>query len=444
VAGAAVWAENSFTYTDQARIGRPTDTMTNSRVRQQGATGSVAYEVNERNRLRLDGLYLRNDRQLPPTMVSPAARDALMDEKALVIAGWERNGTRSATDVRVSYAYSDQDFFDSQADTNYLNRSHTLRIRAAQQFLLGRRFTCIARHNSDMAWGRSSSGYADGVFRHMHQTTLSVVHRPLAWLSGEVQVGVVALNARAYPGPFLIGSGIRVLQGWELRGNLSANMRFPTLNDLYWYPGGNLALRPEHLLAAEVGTRFDRRIRSWRVLASFQVFVAGYSDLIQWQPGPSYWVPENVRSTLNKGTETELGFDVNLNKLGVMVRLMHQWNRAYMDMSSVADDPVVGQQLIYVPEHQAKMILSIEVFGARIGADAQYVSGRNVATDGSSVLPPYWLAAAHVGYTFKWNRAHSIAINLSLDNILDQQYQTMAWRPMPGRNWTLGLQYRFN
>jgi|GEM_PF-1815830 len=444
VSGAAVWAENDFTFSDLARIGHPNDTMTNSRVHQQGASGSVAYEVNHLNRLRLDGLYLRNDRQLPPTMVSPTGRDALFDEKALMVLGWERNGRRTTTDIRTSYAYSDQDFFDSKADTNYLNRSHTFRIRAAQQVLLGRGFAFVARLNSDLAWGRSSSGYADGVFRHMNQATISVAHKPLPWLSGEIQAGVQSLNEKVYPGPFLIGSVIRLLPDWELRGNISSNMRFPSLNDLYWYPGGNVALRPEHQLAAELGNRFDRRIEAWRVVAAFQLFVAGYSDLIQWQPGQSYWVPENVRSTLNKGTETELGFDVDLKKMKVILRLMHQWNRAYMDVALSPTDPTLGQQLIYVPEHQAKMLLDLEAFGAALGADAQFVSGRNVATDGSSTLPPYWLVAAHVGYRITVKKAHSINLRFSLNNIFDQQYQTMAWRPMPGRNWAISLRYGFN
>lgn len=444
VAGAAVWAKNDFTFTDLAQIGHPTNTMTNSGVSQQGATGSLVHELNRRNRLRLDGLYLRSDRQLPPTMVSPAARDALLDEKALLILGWERNGLRSASDVRASYAYSDQDFFDSQADTNYLNRSHTFRIRAAQQLLGGRRFTIIARLNSDMAWGRSSSGYADGVFRHLHQATLSLIHRPLTWLSGEAQVGLQSLNTNVYPGPFLIGTSIRVMAGWELRANLSTNMRFPTLNDLYWFPGGNIALLPEHQLAAEVGTRLDRRIKAWHVLAAVQFFVAGYSDLIQWQPGQSYWIPENVRSTINKGTETELGLDFNLKRMSLMFRFMHQWNRAFMDVASYPNDPTLGQQLIYVPEHQAKMIFSLELFGASLGADAQFISSRNVASDGSSTLLPYWLAATHIGYRFQLRQVHSIYLRFSINNIFDQQYQTMAWRPMPGRNWAIGLRYWLN
>jgi len=45
----------------------------------------------------------------------------------------------------------------------------------------------------------------------------------------------------------------------HLRINLSKNHNIPTLNDLYWYPGGNEKLKPEQSLEADLSVDYIKK-----------------------------------------------------------------------------------------------------------------------------------------------------------------------------------------
>jgi outer membrane cobalamin receptor len=40
-------------------------------------------------------------------------------------------------------------------------------------------------------------------------------------------------------------------------------------------------------------------------------------------------------------------------------------------------------------------------------------------------------------------KKHIIGLNISVENLFDKAYQSIAWRPMPGRSFMINLQYQF-
>ena len=80
-----------------------------------------------------------------------------------------------------------------------------------------------------------------------------------------------------------MGGGGVVWEGGEVtaKASVSRNFRFPTLNDLYFMPGGNPELRKEKGWTYDAGLRFGvGREEGWRFAGSATWFDSRIEDWI--------------------------------------------------------------------------------------------------------------------------------------------------------------------
>ena len=73
---------------------------------------------------------------------------------------------------------------------------------------------------------------------------------------------------------------------WNVK--VHRHQRFPTLNDLFWVPGGNPMLRAE--LGWEVRAHLNRKS------AAAEIYYGELADAIVWMPVGTVWTPRNVAS----------------------------------------------------------------------------------------------------------------------------------------------------
>lgn len=81
------------------------------------------------------------------------------------------------------------------------------------------------------------------------------------------------------------------------KASVSRNFRFPTLNDLYFLPGGNPDLKKEHGISYD-GRRFVRRGRggSYSLHGEATWFDSYIDDWIVWLPTfKGFWTPKNIK-----------------------------------------------------------------------------------------------------------------------------------------------------
>ena len=63
---------------------------------------------------------------------------------------------------------------------------------------------------------------------------------------------------------------------------------------------------------------------------------------------------------------------------------------------------------------------------------------RFTTPDHNAVLPAYSTSDVVFGYEKRYHRI-SLTLTFSANNIFDENYQVLAWRAMPGRNYQSGL-----
>ena len=279
-----------------------------------------------------------------------------------------------------------------------------------------------------------SANYSTGVSRYMTSVSLAADHR-LNRVSGINLNSVISIvDGNFMPPDVSAGFEIQPLNGRELimKSNMAVKSRVPTLNDLYWMPGGNELLKPERGYTGEISLDYSQTIHE---LLKINIYATAYlnsvRDMIVWQPGTGgVWSPENIGKIISHGVES--GTSLLLVSDRDYLRLL----LTYTNTSSGEADN--REQLIYVPRHMAYSELRGATGRVIAGASLQSTGKRYITPDNTQYLPAYAVTDLWAG--IRNNRAGiPLEVTFRFENIFNISYQTMAYHPMPPRSILLSV-----
>ena len=234
-----------------------------------------------------------------------------------------------------------------------------------------------------------------------------------------------------------------------LKGSVSANYRMPSLNDLYYQPGGNPDLKPERGFTYEGGVEISRKFSKW----DFEAEVSGYNsritDWIVWLPDfRGFWTPVNVRSVHSYGVETRGRLNFSLGCFDFRFDGFWAWTRSinYGDPASWADESI-GKQLVYIPEFSSGLTGSVSwrnwTFVYRYNHYSErYTTSSNDKDSRLSVLGKYYMNDISLEKRIPL-RFGELGVKGLIYNLFDEEYVSVLSRPMPGINFGLFISYRF-
>jgi vitamin B12 transporter len=224
-----------------------------------------------------------------------------------------------------------------------------------------------------------------------------------------------------------------------LNAGLSRNSKVPTLNDMYWLPGGNPELRNETGYSAETGLELKTALSSRiTVKSGFTGFINSIHNMIQWYPGDgSYWIAGNINTVKTAGLEADLDFAYSGNRFNAHSHTGYTFTKA-SSVSAFGNNHSEVDQLIYIPENQLNTMLKISWTRFFSTIRIIYVSRRYITADNLQFLPGYSLTNLNLGGKFSSGGFDS-EINLTLENIFNTNYQNIVWYPMPGRAYSLSV-----
>ena len=225
---------------------------------------------------------------------------------------------------------------------------------------------------------------------------------------------------------------------------ISRNTKLPTLNDMYWNPGGNPVLKTENSYNGELSYEDTWKLSSGLIISSqVSVYNMLILNMIRWIPGNSgYWSPTNVDRSSSFGAEGNLGISYGFNMFKLKFTAKYSWNHSSLINSSAGED-LIGKQLTYMPEHLISGSVRASYRYFYLSWITGYTSKRFTSADNSDFLPDYSLNNLLAGANFHFS-GHSIDISLKSDNIFNVSYQTIEWYPMPGRSYQISLIYQFS
>ncbi|MBO5878920.1 MAG: TonB-dependent receptor [Alistipes sp.] len=226
------------------------------------------------------------------------------------------------------------------------------------------------------------------------------------------------------------------------KASVSRNFRFPSLNDLYFLPGGNPDLRPERGWTYDAGLSFAVASSDlYSLSGSLSWFDSYVSDWIIWLPTTKgFFSPRNVKDVHAYGIELQSSAAVALSEeWHLSLNGTYSWTPSRNEGEPMSPaDKSVGKQLPYVPEHTATLTGTLSWRTWSLLYKWNYYSKRYTMSSNdisfSGQLPTYFMNNISIekGFSFKWA---DLSLKCAINNLFDEEYLSVLSRPMPGINY---------
>lgn len=234
-----------------------------------------------------------------------------------------------------------------------------------------------------------------------------------------------------------------------LKASVSRNYRYPTLNDQYFLPGGNPDLKPERGISYDGGIMFNTgQDRQWSVKGELSAFDSYIDNWIIWLPSfKGFWEPRNIKQVHAYGME---------GKLNTSFRLSDDWslrlNANFAWTPSVnRGDPVspgdesVGKQLPYIPRSSAAAAGTLSWRSWSLTYKWYHYSERYTMSSNDYTitghLSNYYMSDATLEKRFACRWA-DLSLKGQVNNLLDEEYESVLSRPMPQMNFEFFIEIR--
>ncbi len=233
-----------------------------------------------------------------------------------------------------------------------------------------------------------------------------------------------------------------------LRASVSRNHKFPTLNDMYFLPGGNPDLRSEEGWTYDAGMSFDiggesleSGSRAIALGGSVTWFDSHIDDWIIWLPTTKgFFSPRNVKKVHAYGIEVKGNMALRPAK-GWLIDLngSYSWTPSINEGEKMSPaDMSVGKQLPYVPKHSASVTGRLSWQSWSFLYKWAYYSERFTMSSNDYTLtghlPDYFMSNVSLekGLSFK---PLDMQLKLAVNNLFNEDYMSVLSRPMPGINF---------
>jgi iron complex outermembrane receptor protein len=228
------------------------------------------------------------------------------------------------------------------------------------------------------------------------------------------------------------------------KASVSRNYRFPTLNDLYFLPGGNPDLRRESGFTYDAGLSFDMGVEGfYKLNGSATWFDSHIDDWILWLPTTKgFFSPRNIKKVHSYGVELWSDLAVALSgEWALRLNGTFSWTPSVNEGEPASPaDMSVGRQLPYTPEYSATLAGTLSYRSWSLLYRWCHYGERHTMSSSEMTLtghlPPYYMSnvALEKKFAFAWAE---LSLKGAVNNLFDEEYLSVLARPMPGINFEL-------
>jgi vitamin B12 transporter len=455
-------AKNNFVYTNTTQFEKPKTTQSNAALQQYGYMLDNYFKLTKRDQLSIRVWQQYSNREIPPTMLVNFS-DAIQKDWFLRISSeWQHSRTSSTWNIRLAYFDENLIYRELSKNINSLNRSICQISEAETKFL----FLKILLMNVGIN-NTYSTAKVDAYQGQPYQNR-TALFTSLKYLSKKNNLKIngglrkEVITGSRYSKLFIVplmpfaGMDLNLTKKIILKSNVSRNYRLPTFNDLYWVPGGNIDLLPEQGWSEELGLNFIHKNKECSgdscsvkggKLASLNIsstfFNRNINNWIMWIPDGNYWVPRNVLSVWSRGIENEANLSLNFNPFKVELGVRYDYVLSTNEKVPQGNESELKKQLIYVPLHKGGMKIGLGYKGYGIRYLHNYTGWVYTQADNKDFINAYWIGNVILSKTY-FVKKMSVNLLFKINNVWNKPYQVIAYRPMPGRNFEIGMSIQYN
>ena len=443
-------SKNDYTFHNNAvdPESPPEEKRSNAAYRQMGFYQNFAVKINKRGTLAARLWLQDNDRDIPSNLLVTGNKSKEHSSEKFIRATMDYKHQASTSNLLVQTGYSNNIFnyrntisnIDSDNEVNsWVNilkfeyfKFTSLTITTAATFDLHH----VNSENYNNEVDRRQASLSMGV-------NYKINHR--FFINGVLRQEVIDENLA----PFTPSAGLnfKLLNNHDLsfKVNVARNFHAPSLNDLYWYPGGNPDLENETGYSAEAGLEFDRQFGLISLKTEVTAFCNDIDNWIIWQPDSvfSYWTASNLKNVISRGFEAGLKLEGGFGELDWNYNAQYAFTLAQNRTKLSGSDLSYNKQIIYVPEHTFNNNLILALRQYALSWTMNYTGRRYTTSDNSRYMPSFILHDLILSKRFELEKS-DLKVKLTINNIANTDYHAVAWQPMPGRNFIFSVSYSFN
>ncbi|HRO42391.1 MAG TPA: TonB-dependent receptor [Flavipsychrobacter sp.] len=426
-------ARNNFKYeNDLGETERTSNAHLNGLALQQ----QIAYRHNEKSTLRFIGWYQNYYREIPAAMFEAYSEKIRRDESLRLMLDWNRKSLLGNLYAKAAFLKDKMHFVDDTIKLNSENTSYQSFVEAGWKKRFSERHQLMVFTPLQISWMKP-----DTILRNQQKYALVVAYsyndlkekfKASVNLRDEVIDGLNVF----LPG---ISASYAFTKSFTIRANFQRTFRVPTLNELYYSPGGNKNLKPEKGWSIDAGYKLEKRISNFSLLHDVSVYNRVIEDWIIWLGG-AIWTPHNIASVHSRGIETENLFSLALHDWKLYLGFNASYIAATTMSSHIPNDGSIGKQIPYTPKYSGQLNAGFGFRSLYFNYNHTYTGLRYMNVDETGAINAYQTSNVQASYLLKL-RTHSLSFSAQANNIFNASYQVVNARPMPGVNWLFSLRF---
>jgi vitamin B12 transporter len=428
-------AINNFAYTNLAGMQQ---NMANSHQQSEMAQVQAAYKIGDQHTLSLAAWYQQDYRQIPPALFETSSDKVQTDGSLRLLADWNKYSGNNTWYAKSSLTRDEVLY----TDTAILLRSDNI----------------VYQYYQELGWKRQMNKYGELLLfapiqiSWMQQPVTNLLkQQDKAALAGAYDIKGfdgrlnIAINGRGE----IINSNSIFLPGadasysitdWLLvRANVQRTYRAPSLNELYYFPGGDSTLKPEQGWNEDAGYTAKIKTGNFTFYHDLSVFTRDIHDWIIWLGG-AIWTPHNIEEVHSRGVETENNITYTSGKWKFHIGVNTSYVLATTVSSYIQNDGSAGKQIPYAPRYNGQANIGLSYKRFSVNYNETYTGYRFTTSDESEYLTPYQTENVQLMYLTSLSN-HTLQLTAQCNNIWNEQYEVVSFRPMPGINWLLGVTF---
>lgn len=429
-------ALNNHTFLDQ---NLDLKNQTNSRYKQIALMFENKIKFNKKNTLGVSYFGQKLDRQIPPTLYESYSNATQRDINHRVFLKYKHTGKKGMISFQSAY-YNEDNFYEDSLKSIYgHNPSESFINQVEYKSLSSKNNFSINLTNSNAS--SKSLNYEKKVAINRTALTTSYIVNKKGW-KHLFNTRFLMDNGEVSPMTYSYGLS-KIFKKINFFTNIGKVYRLPTINDLYWNPGGNINLKAENGFSSDFGFKIKINKSNYVLIFEPNVYSRWIDNWIQWQPNGAYWSPLNIKNVWSRGLETTSKANVKYKKYKLNFQLKTAYNLSTNTSSKNENSSIIDKQLIYTPHYKFvfKTVLSYKSISLTYLHD--YTGYRFTSSDNNNFMPSFNIGRVFINYNFSIKN-NETSIFYKANNIYNSNYQMILNRPMPLLNHEIGINISIN
>lgn len=437
-------SQNKYQYYRNTDTSVVKETQRHALAKQLALMEDVGYKINANSQLALHLWYENANRQSPYTNSGLQDTASQRDHIFRSVADYKLNKNRLLLNAKIAFANEALLYDNSTINVHSNNNFKNLVADVDAQYKLPKGFA-LGLGTSNVFSKASSENYAgekyqsrNALFENISFTSLKNKFNANIYAREEL------FNGNIFVPTYGATAGYNVLKWLRLKANAGTVYRYPTLNELYWHPGGNTKLLPESGYSMDGSAVIHGNVKNILFNITGTVFNRYIYNQIVWTPGAGgNWSPQNYQTARSRGLETNTEISYAKKHFFTKLNIVNNYILSQQTEKNNVIETTHYLQAMFTPMYSGSVFYFISYHNWMLRAAYTYTGYRYLSLDNYNYLKPYQLVDVRLSKTVELKNL-SLNIYVEADNLLNENYQSYTSYDMPLRYYKTGiiLQYK--